>query len=379
MIRPMAGAIVGRKLFGKADDPLVCLETHNARLAQTLTTELSKMKTGLVAGTLRWLKRILLGLLVLLLGAVLFGTGYEFYARSQAHKNYPAPGQLVDIGGRKMHLDCRGEGTPTVVLESGLDTNGSLSWDRVHDDLAAITRTCAYDRAGVMWSQQKSTPQDAEAVAQDLHTTLQAAGITGPLLMVCHSLGGPYIMTYTRLFPDDVKGLVFVDCSHPDQLKEMPEAIVSKMKVPAALKIISALSWTGILRLGPAPDVEGMPEGAKKAGQAWFSETAGASLKEMQAIPTTFEQAGKLRDLGDRPLVVLTAMQPLPEEMLATQGLTREDAEQMQVVWEQLHLDEASWSSRSRQQNVMDSQHYIQLQRPDLVIEAVQEVLGEIR
>jgi pimeloyl-ACP methyl ester carboxylesterase len=336
-------------------------------------------KTGFMAGTVRWLKRIVLGLLVLVLGAALFGTAYEFYARSQAHRNHPPPGQLVDIGGRNMHLDCRGEGTPTVVLESGLDTNGSLSWDKVHDDLAAITRTCAYDRAGVMWSEPKSTPQNADAVAQDLHATLQAAGITGPLVMVCHSLGGPYIMSYTRLFPDEVKGLVFVDCSHPDQLKRMPEAIVSKMKVPVALKVLSALSFTGILRLGPAPDVAGMPERARETGQAWFSETASASLKEMEAIPTTFEQAGQLRDLGDRPLVVLTAMQPLPPDILAAQGLAAEDAAQMQVVWEQLHQDEASWSSRSRQLNVPDSQHYIQFQRPDLVIEAVQEVLDAVR
>lgn len=339
-------------------------------------------KSGFRAGTRRWLKRIGLGVLALLVGATVFGTAYEFYARSQAHEKYPPPGQMVDIGGRKMHLDCRGQGSPgspTVVLESGLDTNGSLAWDKVQDDLARLTRTCSYDRAGVMWSEPKSTPQNADAVAQDLHATLAAAGITGPLVLVCHSLGGPYIMSYTRQFPDQVKGLVFVDCSHPDQLERMPEKIAGSMKVPLVYKILAALNWTGVIRLLPESDVPGMPDRTKPIGQAYLGETIGASLVEMEAIPTTFEQGGQMRDLGNRPLVILTAMQPIPEDMLVGQGLTAEDGKQMQEVWEVLNLDEATWSSRSRQQDVPDSMHYIQFQRPDLVIGAVDEVLNEVR
>ena len=327
----------------------------------------------------RWLKRIALGILGLVVGVILFGTAYEFYARSQAHKNYPPPGQLVDIGGRKMHLDCRGEGSPTVVLESGLDTNGSLSWAKVQDDLAQLTRTCSYDRAGVMWSDPKSTPQDGDAVAQDLHATLTAAGITGPLVLVCHSLGGPYIMNYTRQYPEQVKGMVFVDCSHPDQLQRMPENIVKLMRVPPVLKVLTAMSWTGISQLIPTSEIPGRPAQVGTIGKAYLGETFGASLVEMEAISKTFQQGGQLRDLRDRPLVVLTAMQPLPDEMLATQGISREDANQMQVVWEDLNIDAASWSSRSRQQNVPDSMHYIQYQRPDLVIEAVAEVLNAVR
>ena len=336
-------------------------------------------KSGFWAGTLRWFKRIGLGLVVLIVSATLFGTAYEFHARSQAHENYPPRGQMVDIGGRKMHLDCRGEGSPTVVLESGLDTNGSLSWDKVQDELAALTRTCSYDRAGVMWSEPKSTPQNADAVAQDLHATLAAAGITGPVVLVCHSLGGPYIMSYTRQYPDEVKGLVFVDCSHPDQIERMPEKVASSMKVPLAYQVLSTLSWTGIVRLVPASEVPGMPDRIKPIGTAYLGETIGASLIEMAAIATTLQQGGQLRDLGDRPLVVLTATQPIPADLLASQGLTAEDGTQLQEVWEVLNLDEATWSTRSHQQDVPDSMHYIQFQRPDLVIGAVNEVVNEVR
>lgn len=336
-------------------------------------------KSGFLAVTRRWLKRLTLGALILTAGLILFGTGYEFYARHQAQQNYPPPGQLVDIGGRSMHLDCRGSGSPTVILESGLDTNGSMAWVEVQDELAGLTRTCSYDRAGVMWSEPKEAPQDANGVAADLRATLEAAGINGPLVLVCHSLGGPYIMSYTRQYPDEVKGLVFVDCSHPDQGSRMPEKIRNTMQVPMLFRVLSALSWTGIFQVLPEPDAPGMPDDIKPIGKAWLGQTFAATLEEMAAIPNTLRQGGELRDLEDRPLVVLAAMAPISEDLLAGEGLTVQDGLDMQAVWKELTADEATWSSRSRLQYVPDSQHYIQFQRPDLVIEAVTEVVNTVR
>jgi len=330
-------------------------------------------------GIVRWLKRISLGLLALIVAATVIGSVYEVVARQRAHIEYPPPGQMVDIGGRKMHLDCRGTGSPTVILESGLDTNGSLSWDKVQDEIAQLTRTCSYDRAGVMWSEPKAPPHDADGVVADLHATLVAAGITGPLVMVCHSLGGPYIMDYTKRYGDEVKGLVFVDCSHPDQLTRLPPKIANTSKVPFLYRVLSALSWTGIFRVTPDEPAPGMPERIRPIGKAYLGETFGASMNEMDSIETTFRESGELRTLGDRPLVVLTAMQTIPEEMLTAMDLTPQDGLDMQAAWEILSADEASWSTRSRQQSVPDSLHYIQFQRPDLVIQAVTEVVNQVR
>src|SRR5689334_14700140 len=100
----------------------------------------------------RWAKRIAVGIGALLLVAIVFGSIAEMVMRKRAASRYPAPGQLVDVGGRRIQLDCRGSGSPTVVLESGLDNLGSVSWALVHDSIAATSRTCGYSRAGIMWS-----------------------------------------------------------------------------------------------------------------------------------------------------------------------------------------------------------------------------------
>src|ERR1044071_5764417 len=116
----------------------------------------------------RWAKRIAIGLASLLGLAIVFGAVAERVMRARAARQYPASGRLVDIGGeRRIQIDCRGTGSPTVVLESGLDTFGSLSWVAVHDSIAKTSRTCAYSRAGIMWSDAASRAFDTKGPAQD--------------------------------------------------------------------------------------------------------------------------------------------------------------------------------------------------------------------
>ena len=141
------------------------------------------------------------------------------------------PDVLSIFGGRRMQIECRGTGSPTVVLETGLDYFGELAWAKVFDRLAEITRTCAYSRAGIVWSDDKPGPHDGLGVAHDLHATLAAAGEKGPFVMVGLSLGGPYSTIYTGLYGDQVAGLVYVDASHPDQLKRFEAALGKKPEV----------------------------------------------------------------------------------------------------------------------------------------------------
>ena len=330
----------------------------------------------------RWLKRVGLGIGALVVFVLVAGTGYEAYARHEARTEFPPPGRMIDLGGRRIHLDCRGQGAPTVMFEAGLDIYGSLSWSAVQDSVASFTRACAYDRAGIMWSDPKSGAQHADAVADDLHATLAAAGEEGPFILVGHSLGGIYILDYENKFGHQVAGLVFVDASHPDQNRRLKAAGYGQLTQPApsAVVLLSKVTWTGWTRLlGDSETLPNFSARASAATKAYASASMAAAMNEALHIDQTLSDVGAAPALGERPIVVLTALQPFPDAVLKSQKMTQSDGLKVQAIWKDLHDDEASWSSNSRHQLVPDSTHYIQFVRPDVVIEAVREVVDAVR
>lgn len=332
----------------------------------------------------KWLRRIALSVVALLLAVVVAGAGYEFLGRRSATRDFPPPGALVDIGGRRIHVDCRGAGSPTVVLVSGLDINGALAWSAVHDSLAATSRTCAYSRAGIMWSDPSPDPVTGKGVADDLHAALAKAGEKAPFVMVGHSLGGPYIMTYTKYYGDEVAGLVMVDASHPEQMQRMAKIAPAAGDPESALgpiKIASALSWAGVARLATSltPRMPNQSEASARASSAYSTQSLPGALKEMMALGAIFDEAGTFRQLGDRPLYVLTAMRPLGAAELTALKLTPEKGKDFKALWKAMHDEEASWSTRSQHVSLDDASHYVQFDRPDVVIKAVRSVVDSVR
>jgi pimeloyl-ACP methyl ester carboxylesterase len=332
------------------------------------------MKKWIIYGSV-----VIVSLLVLV---TIVGVIFEMMSRSRAAREFPLQGKLVDIGGRRIQLDCRGTGSPIVIFESGLDINGSLSWSAVHDEIAKTTRACAYSRAGIMWSDPKDGPQNAKTIAEDLHAPLAAAGEKPPFVLVGHSLGGPYIMTYTKYFGADVAGLVFVDASHPDQVRRFKEVTsYSPSNMIMLIKAGVAFAWTGAVRLVPlsSKGVPHQPPRAVQAMAAYAPTSLGALLKEFESMDQTLAEAGSFRHLGNRPLNVLTSAVPLSQEVLAALKLTPEQGVHYKEIWKEMHDEEASWSLNSRHQLVPDADHYIQFDRPDIVIDAVRSVVSKVR
>ncbi len=289
---------------------------------------------------------------------------------------------MVDIGGRRMQIDCKGAGSPTVVFEAGLDLNGSLSWSAVHDEVARTTRACAYSRAGIMWSDAREGPQTATNVAEDLYVTLHMAGEKPPFVLAGHSLGGPYIMTFAKLFGRDVAGLVFVDASHPDQVQRFKSVTShSSAAMGMLIKAGAAFAWTGAVRMVPMASrgAPHQPAPTVQAMAAYAPTSLGAMLREYESLDQTLAEAGTARQLGDRPVYILTAMAPYSAEVLATLGLTPEQGRQYKEVWKDMHDEAALWSSRSQHRLVPEADHYIQFDRPDVVIEALRSVVYEVR
>ena len=151
-------------------------------------------------------------LAVLMVASV--GGGYEPVRESLDARAYPMPGQLVDVGGHRLHLHCTGSGSPTVVLEPGQGgASSDLGW--VAPAAARDSRVCVYDRAGRGWSDPPDGPQDATQIAADLHTLLERAQVPGPYVLAGHSFGGLYVLTFAATYPDQVAGLVLLDSTAP--------------------------------------------------------------------------------------------------------------------------------------------------------------------
>lgn len=331
----------------------------------------------------RWTKRIALGLLALLILLLAVGSIYEALGRRSAANRYPPRGQMVDIGGRRVHIDCRGTGAPTVILEAGLGTGGTIDWTLVHDRLAAFTRTCAYDRAGIMWSDPGNRPQHAATVAEDLHATLAAAGISGPLVLVGHSVGGPYVRTYAGRYGDQVAGLVMVDPSTPDQVARLGKATganVDPARASTLFHVGSALAWTGLVRvMASAASDKHLPPDAAAAQAAYASKSISGAAAELDGFNRSMADARAVRSFGNRPLIVLTAMAPFTRAQLKELGMTPAAGARFKQEWRLLHAEQARFSTRGHQRIVPDATHYIQFDRPDVVVVAVRAVVDTVR
>lgn len=271
-----------------------------------------------------------------------------------------------------------------MVFESGLDILGALSWSAVNDDVAAITRACAYSRAGILWSDPANGPRDARAVAADLHALLKQAGETSPLVLVGHSLGGPYVMAYTQAHGGEVAGVVLVDATHPDQVARLAETgVPTEMSASAKniQELAARLHWTGLVRAfanaqGAIPH---LPPKTDAIMKAYAATSLGPMLAESAALKTSLTQAGAACDLGQRPLYVLTAMAPFTADARQQMGITPEQAGRVKDIWRALHEEAAGWSGRGRHEAVPDANHYIQFDRPDRVVAAVRAVVAAVR
>ena len=321
-----------------------------------------------------WTKRGLAGLAGLVALLLLAGSTYQFIATKIDERKYPPPGRLVDAGGYRLHLYCVGEGAPTVVMDAGLG-GGVPDWSTVQPGVSKFARVCAYDRAGMGWSDSGVEPRTSRQVVAELHALLGNAGERAPYILVGHSIAGIHVQLYASQYPDEVAGLVLVDSSHEDQLNRKGMTAIPSFYPP----LIKAVSPFGVVRLldlvgTPSPN---MPPEVEVERAAVYSHTRNmyTYADEIAAIAVSMEQlrAAPMR-LGDKPLIVLT--RGMKE---ANQASSPEGAEQAEQAWAELQADLAHRSSSGRQIIAEKSSHYIQFDQPDLVIDAIRQVVGAPR
>ncbi|MEM6520542.1 MAG: alpha/beta hydrolase [Cyanobacteria bacterium P01_C01_bin.70] len=322
-------------------------------------------------------------LLTLIIVALSLLTGIFYQAVSEAldRRRYPPQGELVDIGGFRLHLNCIGQGTPTVVMDAGGGAP-SITWGLVPSEIAKFTRVCTYDRAGLGWSDRNPrSSHTSQQSVDELHLLLTKAGINPPYILVGHSLGGINMRLYASQYPEDVVGLVLVDSSHEHQLtSEMWRRVKMQSWLYQVFRIISQV---GVLRLigemNLLPILKGIKREIQKyplAVQALFDTYKSfcyrpvywATLSsELANLKKSFERLQSVTSLGSLPLIVLSQ---------GSKNSSMSDERFQQ--WTSLQLDLTKLSSNSQRIIAEDSGHVVQLDQPELVISAVQQLVESV-
>lgn len=262
-----------------------------------------------------WLLNPVLVILVLLA----IGGTYERIRESTAPE-VAMPGQLVDVGPYRLHLECHGSRGPTVILEPG-GGGSAASMGLIAPAVARDSRVCVYDRAGRGWSDPAARPPDGAQIATDLHTLLDRAHVPGPYVLAGHSFGGLYVRTYAEKYPDEVAGLVLVDSTAAVNTPVTPPNVGSYSILKHVTSLIATTSRVGLGWLLADAGFSDLPPKYRDDARATAATGMGVGgfLDEYGVANRSAAEAGELRSLDAKPLIVLTATRENSEGWMADQ------------------------------------------------------------
>jgi pimeloyl-ACP methyl ester carboxylesterase len=299
------------------------------------------------------------------------------------------PGRLVDIGHRRLHLYSMGEGSPPVVLEAGIAAS-SLSWSHVQPRVAAFARTYSYDRAGLAWSDPCARPVTAASCADDLHRLLSAAGVTDPCVLVGHSYGAFVLHVYASRHPERVAGLVLVDPIYPDEWLNLPRRERWRLKGGVVLSRVGALlARTGLVRACLTRLSRGSTDVPRRVSRMFGSEAAKVLSRlvgEVQKLPIEtwpavqahWSEPKCFRSMAEH----LAGLRKSAAEVEACGDLPRRipvailSAATQSEAYRQEHARMAARSDHGRHVLASGSGHWILLDEPDLVVDAIRHVMS---
>lgn len=275
----------------------------------------------------------------------------------------PPPGRLVDIGGRRLHINCQGEGDPTVILDSGVG-GFSLEWIPVQRLLSARVKICAYDRAGYAWSEPGPPPRITSQIVEDLHTLLHNSGLAPPYVLAGHSFGGYNVMYFAKRYPEETAGLVLVDSSHPEQTERLPD-LPARRNNSRVSNMVTFFQGQSSFAYYP-DDIRPMVMHILSSVNLYrtqYWESLNFSLSAQQV-----ERAGNLPDV---PLVVISRGKRVwPDDPYG-------DA--LELEWKKMQGELVGFVPHGRQVIAERSGHLIHLEQPDLVAASILSIVNDAR
>jgi len=324
---------------------------------------------GGVNNMLKILKRLLIIIGVTLIVAIVGGRIYQVTSEAADMARFPAPGKMVDVDGHLMHIHCRGKGSPTVIIEQGLQ-GVSTAWDDITKEISSFTSVCAYDRVGLGYSEPIEHATRASEVAELLNRLLAGAGVNDEIVLVGWSAGGVYIREYYRLYRDETRAMLFVDSAHEQQQNRLPQS--SGGDPNAMLRIARFLAPIGLVRLSGIVkqqiEYSPAPKQLKSRLIALYeqSHVIQTMLNESESFTLDTQSEQPPASLGNLPLIVLSRGQQgaPPEEQRAR------DAMQQELV---------ALSANGKQVIAAESGHGIQYDQPELLIDSVRELVELVR
>ncbi|MDJ0655182.1 MAG: alpha/beta hydrolase [Xanthomonadales bacterium] len=299
--------------------------------------------------------RFLAGFLMLLMLLSIAGAFYQSSSESSDLATFPPPGQFVDVGGHRLHLVCQGSGGPTVVLESGLGNDVNF-WSEVIPPVAKFTRVCAYDRAGLGWSDAGPMPRSAPRIVDELSILLKNSGEAPPYILAGHSNGGPYVRLYASSYPDRVAGLVLVDpnpetkpgCSPLPQ----PARTIYGVLVTMAPLGAPRLALPMLFPLDNSP--------LKPAGR----KAHGALRARTSALRAVWSETKQTCDMLD---AVRAASAPAIPTIVLVDQPDGDSAQWQREMADQIGAQEVIVADNTT--------HWIQLDRPELVVDSIRRLV----
>ncbi|HEY3835441.1 MAG TPA: alpha/beta hydrolase [Bryobacteraceae bacterium] len=318
----------------------------------------------------RW-RRIFLAFAGLFCVAAIAGASYQAMATRADVRLFPRPGRLVTAGQLHLNLYCTGQGSPTVILESGL-ADSLDSWRRVQPEVARFTRVCSYDRAGYGYSDLGPMPRTADRIATELHAALQPAGEKPPFILVGHSFGGFIVRVFNGQYPDEVAGLVLVDSTQEDQYRLLPRAWAD-LGIAMRRRVRRQAFWAPLLIDFGITRLQLQMQGLRVPTVLLQTKYLKARSSEFQNIEVSAEQARSAGHLENKPLLVLTAAKVIDASLKA--ALSDQDQRNYQQTWiSELQPRLARLSTQGRRIIVPDSGHDMPADRPDAIVAAVREL-----
>jgi len=327
------------------------------------------------------------------IAAALFIAGliYQAAGTIRDQRRFPPPGRLIDIGARRLHLVEAGQGRPAVILESGISAS-CLNWTEIRNRVSKFTRCASYDRAGLGWSDPATTPRTTLRLVDELHALLQAAGVPPPYVLVGHSFGGLLVRGFAVRYADEVAGVVLLDPLCPEEWQPVSEAQSRMLRRGVRLSRRGAvLARLGIVRLALMLLSAGsrrLPQLIAKVssgrGESTISRIVGEVRKmpvetwpviqahwcqpksfrgmarHLESLPESCAEAAPMRLPPSMPVTILSASNSTAGERAGREAM-------------------ALSSSRGRHIIAAESGHWIHLDEPELVVQAIWEMVERAR